>query len=429
MKEILRNMWRRKFRTLLTVIGITVGIFAFTVMGSMALRFNKMISGGKSYITGQITLMPKGTNFQTGSMGTVLPINLLNEIATVEGVEAVAAGVELAYDEPNPDDPVGGASFGVPATIEGMDLNSDFENRNWKTLDMKEGRMLERGDGNDKAVAGITIATDKGVGVGDKLTVRGHEFEIIGVIDQTLTGPDSYFFVPLPVAREMMIESNPFLKSLKEQADEAANISESSLAQLPEETRNQILQAKAFSVEDVTTAASVSWKDGYDPEQVVENIKAKYKDEVLVLSPTKLGEQIDQASAIFNAVILGSALIALVVGGFSIINTMIMSISERTKEIGIKKALGASRRQIAWEYTLEAGAIGLFGGIIGLGIGLLTITLINSKTAAQGAEIFLIDLSFSIGVIVFSFALGIIAGVLPAVRASKLKVVEALREL
>jgi len=430
MLEIFRNMWRRKFRTFLTIMGIVVGIFAFTVMGSLALKLNKMIDGGKRYITGQITIMPKGTSFTTGSGGSMLPVDTLNKIAQVEGVEAVGAGIELSLDEPDPNNPTGSSfSFGVPPTIEAMDLESNYQNRNWKTMDMKEGRMLQKGDSDDKVVIGITIATDKNLKVGDKMTIRGRDFEVIGIINKTLTGPDSYVFMPIKPARELYIEANPFLKSLKEQSDNAAKISDAALAAMPQATRDQILQAKSFKTEDVTTMAAASWKDGYSSEDVANRIKDQFKDEVLVLSPDKMGEQIDKASAIFNAIILGVALIALIVGGFSIINTMVMSISERTKEIGIKKALGASGRSIAWEYTLEAGVIGLLGGLIGMGLGVLTAVIINAKMASKGAEIFLIEPTFLIEVVAFSFILGIIAGVIPAWRAARLKAVDAIREL
>jgi putative ABC transport system permease protein len=175
--------------------------------------------------------------------------------------------------------------------------------------------------------------------------------------------------------------------------------------------------------------AGVSWQDGQDSETVANRIKEQFKDEVLVLSPVKMGEQIDKASVIFNGIILGTALIALIVGGFSIINTMIMSISERTKEIGIKKALGASRRSIAWEYTIEAGVIGLVGGALGMGLGVLAATLVNNKLAEKGAEIFLIEPNFLIEVVAFSFVLGIIAGIIPAIRASMMRAVDAIREL
>ncbi|MDD5039561.1 MAG: ABC transporter permease [Patescibacteria group bacterium] len=430
MKEIFRNMWRRKMRTILTVFGIAIGIFAFTVMGSMSLKINKMISGGKRYITGQITIMPKGSSADTyGMMGgaSFLALDTLNKIAEVDGVKAVTGGVSLALKEVDLNDPESQSmSFGMPATIEGMDLNSAFENRNWNTIDMKEGHMITQDDPDTAITIGYTIAGDNNLKTGDTFQIRGTDFQVVGIADQTLTGPDQYVFMGITKARELLVEATPFLKSLKERADEAGSLSEAALAALPEATRKEITEAKAFKMEDVNQMAAVSWEDGQDSDVVANRIKDQFKDEAVVLSPKMLGEQIDKASAIFNTMILGSALIALIVGGFSIINTMIMSISERTKEIGIKKALGASRKAIAYEYTLEAGVIGLIGGCIGMGFGVLLASILNSKTSA---EIFMLSLNFLGGVVAFSFVLGIIAGIIPAIKASRMKAVDAIREL
>ena len=426
--EILRNMWRRKFRTFLTIFGIVIGMFAFTVMGSMALKLNKMIDGGKKYITGQISIMPKGTDFTTGQMSGMLPVDTLNMIAKVEGVEAVEGSVDLAVDEPDPDKPVS-INFGQPTTIYSMDPNSNFKNKNWETLAMKEGKIIDKNSAEMDIAIGSTVALDKKWKVGDKVQIRGKEFNVIGILEKTMTGPDSYVFMKLPIARELYISSNPFLKSLKDRAAEASNISNSELAKLSPETKNQIIQAKTFKVEDVSTMASVSWKDGVDAEAVVARIKDQFKNEVVVLSPKLMGEQIDKASATMNAIIYGAALLALIVGIFSITNTMVMSISERTKEIGIKKAIGASGRSISFEYTLEAGVLSLIGGLIGMGLGVAAIIIINSKMASKGAEIFLLDANFLVSVVTFSFVIGIIAGIIPAMRAAKMKAVDAIREL
>jgi putative ABC transport system permease protein len=429
MIEILRNMWRRKFRTILTIFGIVIGIFAFTVMGSMALKLNKMIDGGKKYITGQITITPKGTDFMTGASSSMLPVDLLNEIKGVEGVEAVEGSVSVSLDEPDPDNPTGGATFGPVKSIYSFDPSSNFKNKNWETMAMKEGKLIDKDSAENDISIGINVALDKGWKVGDIAKIRGREFKVVGIFEKTMTGPDEYVFMNLKIAREMFVDANPFLKSLKEKSDEAAKISQNELAMLPTATREQITSAKSFKIEDVSSAASISWKDGVDPEEVVTRIKNQFKDEVVVLSPKKMGEQIDKASATMNAIILGSALLALIVGLFSIINTMLMSVSERTKEIGIKKAIGASPTAIAIEYTLEAGIMGLLGGAIGMGLGVLAAAVINNKMASKGAEIFLIEPNFLIGVIAFSFAVGILAGLFPAIRASKLNVVDAIREL
>lgn len=429
--EILRNILRRKFRSALTIFGIAIGIFAFTVMGSLALKLNRMIDGGKKYITGQITIMPKGTGAEAmgGGGGSILPVDTLNKISNVEGVDKVGAMVSLLLEEPDPDNPSSGGMTMSPPTIYGSDFKSEFKNKNWESMAMKEGHMVGKDDSNDKVSVGISVATDKKLKVGDKMTIRGQEFEVAGIVDRTMTGPDSYVFMSIDKARDMLIESNPFLKSLKQRSEDAAKISDAALASMPPETRKQITEAKSFNVEDITSMAGVTWKDGYDSEVLADKIKNEFKKEVSVLSPKKMGEQIDQGSAIINAVILGSAVIALVVGGFSIINTMVMSISERTKEIGIKKALGASNKSILFEYTTEAGIIGLIGGAIGTGLGLIAMISLNSKMASKGAEIFLIDTNYVVYVLAFSFVLGILAGIIPAYRASKLKVVDALREL
>jgi len=425
--EIIRNMWRRKFRTFLTIFGIIIGIFAFTVMGSMALKLNKMIAGGKQYITGQITISPKGTDYTSGTTG-MLPVDLLNKIKAVEGVEAVEGGVGLMLDEPDPDNPTT-VSFSAPKSIYSFDPDSNFKNKNWETMAMKEGKLIDTNSAENDISIGINIALDKKWAVGDEVEIRGRKFKVVGIFDKTMTGPDEYVFMNIKPARELFVENNPFLKSLKEKSDNAQKISDRELANLPLEARQQIIEAQAFKIEDVSTSASVSWKDGVDPETVVESIKANYKDQVTVLSPKKMGEEIDKASSTMNAIIFGSAILALVVGLFSIVNTMIMSISERTREIGIKKAIGASSRSIAIEYTIEAGVIGLLGGAFGMGLGMLTAYLINQKMASKGAEIFLIDGTFMIEVVIFSFVIGIIAGIIPALRASKLKVVDAIREL
>jgi putative ABC transport system permease protein len=392
-------MWRRKFRTFLTVFGIVIGIFAFTVMGSMALKLNKMIDGGKKYITGQISISPKGSSYE--SVGGTLPVNTLNEISKVDGVKAVGATVSLTVEEPDPDN--ASFSMGPIPTIYGSDGQSEFKNRNWETMSMKEGKMLDKNSVNDEIAVGINIATDKKLHVGDTYKIRGRDFKVVGIVDKTMTGPDDYVFMNIAPAREMLIASNPFMKSLYDKG--------------------------GLKLEDVNSMAGVSWEDEADSEVVAQRIKDEFGDSVSVMSPVKMGEMIDKASATMNAVILGSAMLALIVGLFSIVNTMVMSISERTKEIGIKKAIGASPQSIALEYTLEAGIIGLIGGTIGLGLGTLTAYLINQKMASKGAEIFLIDPNFMVWVLAFSFVIGIIAGFIPALRASKLKVVDAIREL
>jgi putative ABC transport system permease protein len=129
---------------------------------------------------------------------------------------------------------------------------------------------------------------------------------------------------------------------------------------------------------------------------------------------------------IFIAIAISSAVIAVVVGGLSILNTMMMSVSERTREIGLKKALGASNIDILKEFIAEAGIIGTIGGIAGLAFGNLIIYMLNRTIFSRGILVFDITSRLVGFVFLFSIVLGILAGFFPALAASKRKPVEAL---
>ncbi|MCL5795199.1 MAG: hypothetical protein M1338_02480 [Patescibacteria group bacterium] len=115
----------------------------------MALKLNKMIDGGKKYVTGQISVSPKGTSSFGGAASGTLPIDTLNKISQIDGVDKVAAMASLLVSEPDPDN--AGVSFGNPPTIYGADNQSDFKNRNWETMDMREGRMLDKNSKDDES--------------------------------------------------------------------------------------------------------------------------------------------------------------------------------------------------------------------------------------------------------------------------------------
>ncbi len=149
------------------------------------------------------------------------------------------------------------------------------------------------------------------------------------------------------------------------------------------------------------------------------------------MSPEDVVNETRRGLLIFNVIILAGTFLAVIVGGFSTLNTMIMSITERTREIGIKKAIGASQITILKEYLFESAFIGFLGGLLGLGLGYLGTIAINqtTKNLANGLEIFSLTPRLAIITLLFATFLGSLAGLLPAINASRMNIVKALKEL
>jgi putative ABC transport system permease protein len=385
MREILRNMFRRKTRTLLTISGIAIGIFAFTVMGSMAEKISLLVSGGTKYYSDKVTISQSDSLFLSGPMD----ITKAGEIERVDGVKAVSATVYTTLSET-----MDAVSLGPPAGISGEDLkNRDLESFE---LSYSAGRQIEEGD-DGKVVVGSDLVKKLDAKIGGMVTVRDKQYEVIGILDKTLTAPDNTVVMTLADSQKIYF------------------------GELPELVQAQTKPAS------VVNGFTVYPDDGVNPDGLAEKIDQEVSD-ISALGPKDFQDQIASATGVFNAILFGVALISLLVGGLSVINTMTMSISERTREIGIKKAIGAKTRHILTEYLTEAGLIGLFGGLLGWGLGALTVFLVNKAMEDSGNLIFLLSARISIFAIVFAVILGIIAGFYPAYHAVKINIVKAIRE-
>lgn len=385
MREILRNMFRRKTRTLLTIFGITIGIFAFTVMGSMAEKINLLVNGGTKYYSDKVTVSQNDSLFMTSPMG----IDKAKEIEKVGGVAAVSASVATSLS-----DSLNTVSFGPPPLIIGADSKGD----KYETFKItyRDGRALKDSD-IGKVVVGTDLVKKLGAKVGKPVSIRGKDYTVVGIMNKTLTAPDNEVIMTLADAQEIYFK------------------------ELPEVLKTRL------SPGDVVNGFTVYVKPGTDPDALAKKINAEVSD-IKALGPKDFQDQVASATGVLNAILFGVALISLVVGGLSVINTMTMSIAERTREIGIKKAVGAKTRNILFEYLTEAGLIGFFGGLLGWSLGALTVMSVNRATENSGNVIFLLSPRISFFAIGFAVVLGIIAGFYPAYHAVKINIVKALRE-
>ena len=159
-------------------------------------------------------------------------------------------------------------------------------------------------------------------------------------------------------------------------------------------------------------------------EQIEESIPGVRADTNL-----DYGEHFRSSLAIFNGIILSVALISVLVGGLSAFNTMTMNVAERVREIGIKRAIGASRGRIMREMLTEAAVIGLVGGVLGVTAGAVFVYGANQIGEASGTVIFLLAPGIAVFAVAFSTVLGAVAGAGPgpAWRASSVDPIEALR--
>jgi putative ABC transport system permease protein len=167
-----------------------------------------------------------------------------------------------------------------------------------------------------------------------------------------------------------------------------------------------------------------------DPAADAGAIAAEIEHEVansVALTGAEFNQAAGSGTAIFNGIIIGVAAISLIVGGLSVINTMAMSVAERTREIGIRRAIGGRRRRIIRELVAEAGLIGLIGGLLGLVLGAIVVVLANEAGRSSGTVLFDLTPGTALFAVGFSTVLGMLAGIVPAWSAARLDPVSALR--
>jgi putative ABC transport system permease protein len=382
--RLFRELSRRKLRTALTIIGITIGIWALVVFGALANRINGLVSGGSEFFADKI-LVTDGESLSTSP----IRIAAADVIAGLDGVAAVDPQIELVLD---PDAAVG---FSAPDRLTGLIPGADGGH---ETLDLEiaTGRQLSVEDTGNIVVLGTTLARKHGVIAGGSVEIRGERFEVVGTLLPTLTSPDTRGFIPLATAQQIYLGDLPPLVAESLVADEVAN---------------QII---------------VYPDEGADFEALASVIEANVANSA-TLTGAEYDEEVSAQSVIFNAIIFGVAAISLIVGGLSVINTMSMSVAERTREIGIKRAIGGSRARIIRELVAEAAGIGLIGGLIGLALGATVVVVANELGRASGNVLFDLTPTTAVFAVGFSTILGMAAGIIPAWSAARLDPVSALR--
>jgi putative ABC transport system permease protein len=397
MNQIVRNLVRRKLRSFLTISGIVIGILALTTMGALANNFNALLDGGAKYIAGYVSVGDASSNGLGGS--GVVPLAKQSDLASVSGVARVFPSISVAAKPGS----LNVVSLGIPDYIASLDP-AEYAYSALK-ITYASGHTLDGASG--EIVLGSNFATEFGKKVGDRIALPikssdatpdfvQHTYTVVGILDKTLTEPDTGAFVSLTDSQQL----------LKDQL---------SLALQP--SFDQALYVTGFDVYGTR---------GTNLDTLADRINAQVSG-VKAQKPSKLVAALVAGGALFTEITMAAALLALVIGGLAVINTMIMAVSERVREIGLKKAIGATTRAIMREFLLESSFIGLVGGVVGFGLGFAVTTLINATMPASQGAIFLVTPGLAVLCIGFALALGTVAGIIPAFRASRMDPVAALR--
>ncbi len=400
MKELVfASLKNRKLRTILTLLGIIIGTAAIVSLISLGQGMRDAISVQLSGLGGdRIIIQAKSATFAPPGQAAIIKLSKedYKRVQQTTGVRRAAIRLlKSAKVEANQQTifPFIGS---MPDDTEGRRLVEETFN-----LRVVLGRLIQPGDTTRILIGNHYYSNDhfgKPLIPGTHLLINDKSFTVVGILDK-LGQPqfDNVMFMPEQAMRD--------LYNLTNEVD--------------------IIAAQAAN--------------GWEPNTVAENIRKSLanlhhvkegKEDFTVQTQGQVLAGIDTILITVTMVLAGIAVISVIVGGIGIMNTMYTAVLERTREIGILKAVGARRRHIIFLFVAEAGILGCVGGILGVltGAGIAkTVEVIAG--IALGTPLIHANLSVSlfVGTILATFLFGTFAGVLPALSASKLQPTEALR--
>lgn len=404
-----QGLWSHKFRSFLTMLGIIIGISSIitivsTIKGTNEQIKENLIGAGNNVVT--VKLMQDGyeVDLQYSSLPDGVSVITEETRAALDELDSVEATslyhqrswVENVYYKNNS---FNGELYGVDEnylSINGYRLNygrnfleSDYENfRKVVIVDMKTATKLFEGKNP----------------VGEILEMNGEPFTVIGVVSQSTTS-------------EPNIQTVDDYWMYMDTSAGAIFIPDSTWPIIYRYDEPQYVAVQATSTDDMTAAGN-NVAESLNATQIQNSIYSYEANDIL-----EQAAHLQSLSESTNTQLIWIAGISLLVGGIGVMNIMLVSVTERTKEIGLKMALGARQKVILGQFLTEAAVLTSLGGILGVICG---IGLAQMLSQIMGVPV-VYSVPACVVAVVFSMAIGIIFGLVPAVKASKLNPIEALR--
>ncbi|MEN4041186.1 MAG: ABC transporter permease [Anaerolineaceae bacterium] len=398
--EALESLSANKLRSGLTILGIVIGVGAVIAMLGVGRGAEATITNSISGIGSNLLFVFSGNFAQPGTRSTPLTLSdaqAMTDQFLAPSVAAVApvidGNVEVTF-------------LRERATTMAIGITPAFaEVRNYALTEgefIRDEHLLGRAS---VVLLGPEVADklfDRREGVtGETIRIEGQPFRVLGVLEAKGGGPfgsqDDVVLVPFTTAQTRL------LRRSRERAD--------------------VIYVQAFSPDLVDQAS----------EEVAQLLRARHRSELgadgfTIFSQEDFVETARTITGVFTIFLGGIAAISLLVGGIGIMNIMLVSVTERTREIGLRKAIGARRRDILIQFLTESSLLSLFGGMIGIGLGWLISFIVGQIAAANDTPFSpVIGLDAILLATIFSTAVGLFFGIYPASRAANLEPVEALR--
>ena len=406
-----QGIWSHKLRSFLTMLGIIIGIASIiaivsTMKGTSEQIKENLIGSGTNAVKVQLFQEEWGYNwYYSGMPDGVIPLTeeTRQELLAIDNVEDVALFTQRGYD--------GNVYYGNTA-YNGYFYGVDAHYFRTCGYTLSYGRDFVEEDFADfrkVAILDTQACTSLFAGeypIGKTLEIQGDTFTVVGVMDRKRSA-------------ELEIETISDYYMYADTSGGAVFIPLSVWPIVYSFDEPQSVMLRAADTDAMT-------KIGQRAEELLTASQIQRGDEIYSYKSEDLMEQAEQLQALSNSTnrqLLWIAFISLVVGGIGVMNIMLVTVTERTREIGLKKAIGARRRRILWQFLTEAAALTRIGGVLGVAAGIVFSRVISSVSGTPSA----ISLPASAVAVAFSMLIGILFGMIPAVKAANLNPIEALR--
>lgn len=402
-REAVESLSANKLRTGLTMLGIVIGVAAVVAMTAIG-------AGASSSITSSIESMGTNLIYVSRQYGDQIANPQALTLADAEAIMSSGGAPDVLAVAPsvNTTRTVVYGDNSQSTTINGV--TPDYATV--RNTSVSSGRFINEDDINNRSTVAVLgsdvvdelFGSDVGV-VGQKIRIGNMLYEVIGILESAGSSSigssaDNQIIVPITTAFSRLVA--------RSNANNEVNL----------------ISVSALSSE--STDAAVSEITSILRSR--HNITSNEDDDFTTMSMKSMTEAASSITGVLTIFLGGVAAISLLVGGIGIMNIMLVSVIERTKEIGLRKAIGAKNSDILLQFMVESLIIGLVGGILGLALAWVLTTAIKNIAAASSFSLTpVITLGSVLLAMAFSMGVGLVFGIYPASRAAKLEPVEALR--